>query len=208
MKLIDVETWNRREYFKAYQGTDFPYINIGAELDITQLLAFSKHHGLSSYLSMIHVAHMTALSIENFRYRIKGGVPVELETMLATFTHLPSEDALFINVTPPFSEDPIEFNRLAKDQIQRQGIDPCFTTLKGRLDHVLYSAIPWVQYTHFVRSISRAGVDSNPKISWGKYFKRDGRTLAPFSLQVHHGLMDGHHVGHYFEQIQARIHRL
>ena len=45
MKLIDIETWNRREHFKVYQGRDFPYINIGAELDITQLLAFSRHHG-------------------------------------------------------------------------------------------------------------------------------------------------------------------
>ena len=154
---------------------------------------------------MVHVAHMTALSIENFLYRIQGDAPVKLETMLATFTHLPSEDALFINVTPPFSEDPIEFNRLAKDQIQRQGTAPCFGT---RLDNIVYSTIPWIQYTHFVRTVARAGVDSNPKISWGKYFKRDGRTLTPFSVQVHHGLMDGQHVGRYFEQLQARIHRL
>ena len=69
----------------------------------------------------------------------------------------------------------------------------------------MYSAIPWIQYTHFARTIARCGVDSNPKISWGKYFKQEGRTLVPFSVQVHHGLMDGLYVGRYFEELQQCI---
>ncbi len=52
------------------------------------------------------------------------------------------------------------------------------------------------------------GVDSNPKVTWGKYFKQDDRVLMPFSVQVHHGLMDGLHVGRYFEMLQRYIDEL
>jgi chloramphenicol O-acetyltransferase type A len=65
-----------------------------------------------------------------------------------------------------------------------------------------------VQYTHFVRTIRKLGVDSNPKISWGKYFTQGERTLVPFSVQVHHALMDGLQVGRYFEDLQRRLNLL
>ena len=54
---IDVETWDRREYFDAYRGTDLPYINIGAHLDVTSLLKFSDERDLSSYLALVFAAH-------------------------------------------------------------------------------------------------------------------------------------------------------
>ena len=62
-----------------------------------------------------------------------------------------------------------------------------------------------MQYTHFVRTIARSGVDSNPKMSWGKYFQQNGRVLTPFSVQVHHGLMDGFHIGRFYETLQTHI---
>jgi len=65
--------------------------------------------------------------------------------------------------------------------------------LRGRYDVII------------ARTIARCGVDSNSKISSGKYFKQEGRTLVPFSVQVHHGLMDGLYVGRYFEELQQCI---
>lgn len=41
----------------------------------------------------------------------------------------------------------------------------------------MYSAIPWIQYTHFVGTLVKAGVDSNPKVSWGKYFEESQRRI-------------------------------
>ena len=56
-----------------------------------------------------------------------------------------------------------------------------------------------------MRTIGALGVDSSPKISWGKYFEQGGRTLVPFSVQVHHGLMDGYHVGRYYGEVQRLL---
>ena len=45
-------------------------------------------------------------------------------------------------------------------------------------------------------------VDSIPRVSWGKYFEDNGKIKMPISVQVHHAMMDGLHVGRYFEMIQ------
>ena len=202
MKHIDLDSWDRKEYFLMYLGRDFPYINIGAHLDITNLVSFCKKNSLSSYLTMVFAAHLTAESIENFRYRIKDGAPIINERMTPSFTYIPKGSELFIEVTVAFDEDLATFHRLAREQIARQGTDTGLAALRGRHDLIMYSAIPWIEYTHVVRTIAVLGVDSNPKISWGKYFKRGDRTLVPLSVQVHHGLMDGLHVGRYYQQLQ------
>jgi chloramphenicol O-acetyltransferase type A len=45
-------------------------------------------------------------------------------------------------------------------------------------------------------------VDSIPRIAWGKYFEENGKIKLPLSVQVHHALVDGLHVGQYFNAIQ------
>ena len=208
MQHIDVETWDRREYFQAYLGADFPYINVGANIEVTNLLAFSNRAKLSSYLTMVHSAHRVAETMENFRYRILDGRPVIIENMDLSFTHIPEGTDLFVNVTMGCVDDLLIFHERAKAQIAAQGTAPGFDALAGRCDIIGYSAVPWIEYIHVVRTIAKLGVTSSPKITWGKYFKRGNRVMMPFSVQVHHGLMDGIHVGRYFKQVQEHIERL
>jgi chloramphenicol O-acetyltransferase type A len=208
MQYIDVKTWDRREYFQAYVGIDLPYINAGANIDVTNLLVFSEKARLSSYITMVHSAHRVAETVENFRYRIVDGRPVILENMSLSFTHIPEGTDLFVNVTMEYVDDLLIFHERAKAQIAAQGTAPGFDALVGRYDIIGYSAMPWIEYTHVVRTIAKLGVTSNPKITWGKYFKQANRVMMPFSVQVHHGLMDGIHVGRYFEQVQEYIEQL
>ncbi len=208
MEYIDLETWDRKDYFNMYLGTDFPYINVGANLDITNLLAFCGKRDLPSYLTMVFSAHHVAARITNFRYRIKDGRPILNDKIHASFTYMPKGRDLFINVTPEYADDITTFLKNAREMIARQGTDLGLSRLRGRYDIIGYSAIPWIQYTHFIRSIAKMGVDSNPKVTWGKYFKEGDHVLMPFSVQVHHGLMDGLHVGRYFEMVQRYIDEL
>ena len=75
---------------------------------------------------------------------------------------------------------------------------------------ILYiTCIPWIHYTHFVRSVEGNESDVVPRISWGKYrADREGRIWLPLSVQVHHAMMDGYHVGRYFETVEAWLGQL
>jgi chloramphenicol O-acetyltransferase type A len=48
-------------------------------------------------------------------------------------------------------------------------------------------------------------VDSVPRYAWGKFFE-DGKNLKmPLSVQGHHALMDGIHMGRYYAEVQDSL---
>jgi chloramphenicol O-acetyltransferase type A len=44
--------------------------------------------------------------------------------------------------------------------------------------------------------------DSFPRITWGKFFEQGDQRLLPLSLFANHALVDGLHVGRFFEIIK------
>ena len=48
-------------------------------------------------------------------------------------------------------------------------------------------------------------VDSIPRIAWGKFFSKGDRIKMPLSVQIHHALADGIHVGRYFNLVQEYL---
>ncbi len=44
-----------------------------------------------------------------------------------------------------------------------------------------------------------------PKIAFGKFTQEDQRMLLPISVEVHHALMDGLHVGRYLSQLEEAL---
>lgn len=46
---------------------------------------------------------------------------------------------------------------------------------------------------------------SDPRINWGKYVTRDGRTTLPVSLFVNHALADGLHISRFYENLGREL---
>ncbi len=48
--------------------------------------------------------------------------------------------------------------------------------------------------------------DSNPRMSWGKY-EEDfrGRLMMPLTIAAHHGLVDGIHIGRFYENVEKNM---
>lgn len=208
MKWIDAENWSRMSLLDKYSSYMFPYINIGAELDVTNLYHFAKNNHLSFYLAMIHAATKIALEIENFKYRMIDGQPVLCESLTPVFTYLPKGEEQFYLVEQPFEENLIAFCQKGKAKAEAMDHETEHSYMYGKeAVEILYmTCIPWIRYTHFVRTIEKGGEDNIPRISWGKYaMDKDGKVTMPFSVQVHHAMMDGYHVGMYFEKLEAYL---
>ena len=208
MKFIDKEEWERAPLFEKYEDYLFPYINLGAEIDVTGLYRFAKEHDISFYCAMIHAATKTALEFENFSYRIEDGRLARCEQLTPVFTYLPKGTEQFYLVAQPYEEDMIDFCKKAREKAESLADEAEHTFGTGdSTKEILYmSCIPWVKYTHFVRTVKNAEDASIPRSSWGKYTKDEkGRITMPFSVQVHPALMDGYHVGKYFERIEGYL---
>ena len=210
MKNIDLETWKRKEHFNFFYRMDYPQFNICFNLDISKFLKFTKDKKLSFYYAMIHAVTSVINDTEDFKYRIRNGNVVLHDHIHPSFTYMDNEENndLFMLVTVDFKDDMYEFEKTAKEAGKNQkdyfGLDK----LIGRDDLIYITCIPWISFTHLSHTITINKNDSVPRISWGKYFKEGERVLLPFSVQVHHALTDGFHIGKYVEKLQRYIDEL
>jgi len=62
-----------------------------------------------------------------------------------------------------------------------------------------------VSFTSFAHPTHLHPVDSVPRLAWGKRFEEGGRLKMPLSVQGHHALMDGLHMGQYYERVQEYL---
>jgi chloramphenicol O-acetyltransferase len=65
--------------------------------------------------------------------------------------------------------------------------------------------MPWISFTHISHTDSGKKDNAIPIFDWGKFFKRDGKIILPFSIQVHHSFVDGIHVGKLAEKLQKYL---
>lgn len=57
------------------------------------------------------------------------------------------------------------------------------------------SSLPWTSFTGFTLDIRDGYGHLAPIVTLGRYLRREGRTLMPVALQVHHAVADGFHAG-------------
>lgn len=203
IEWICLEKWSRRHLFENYYGTDLPYIIITSNIDVTKPLAFAHENGISFNLVMVYLCNKVMDSIENYRYRFIDRKPFIIDHIRPFVNHIISGSDIFVIGEGPWPcEDIARFCRITHENQLKMTPTSSFDHMAGQLDIVNYTSIPWISYTGFVRTIKKDGYDNAPKISFGKYFKENGHLLMPVSNQSHHGLMDGYHVGLFYEKLQ------
>lgn len=74
----------------------------------------------------------------------------------------------------------------------------------NKFNKIFISTLPWVSYTSLVQPVP-IPADSNPRITWGKYFAQGDKILIPVSVLCHHGLVDGIHIAGFYQLLDKYI---
>jgi chloramphenicol O-acetyltransferase type A len=99
----------------------------------------------------------------------------------------------------------MDFARRAMEEIDQVKREP-YIDEKIQDDSMLFmSSIPWVSFTAFMHPLKLNPADSVPRFAWGRYKEQNGKILMPLSVQAHHAVVDGLHVGRYYQQIQELL---
>jgi chloramphenicol O-acetyltransferase type A len=201
-RYIDTEGWSRRHLFRLFKDYDDPSFNVCADVDATRLLDFTRSRNLSSFVTYHFLSTKTANELESFRYRLRGERVLVHERVDAGAVLL-LEDESFTFVYFDFTEDFRAFHDDAVKTIDRARVEaPPLDAREDRDDLIYHSVIPWVSFTSISHARDSRRQNGIPKISFGKYREVSGRMMMPVSVEVHHALMDGLHVGRYFERLQ------
>ncbi|WP_214891487.1 tetratricopeptide repeat protein [Exiguobacterium sp. s142] len=201
MKQIDLEKWPRKKHYEFFKAFDAPHFNVTANVDVTKLHTFAKTRGQSFFKLFLYGVVKTANAIPELRYRMRGDVVVEHDVVHPSFTVMMDDDvfnfctATYKDAFPDFMEEVAVRMSGAKREVVVGDDEP---------DSLLYiTSVPWLTFTSISHPTNDQQHDSVPRIAWGKFTKVGDRMMMPLSVQAHHALVDGVHVGKYYEKLQA-----
>ncbi len=204
MQYVDLERWERKTTFEYFKDFEDPFFNLTANVDATAIYRFSKENGLSFALISLFCSLRAANGIREFRLRFDGERVAEFGAIHATHTVL-NDDDTFSFCYFEYLSDPFEFDRAGKESVEEYKRLKSFDVENDRLDLIYYSVIPWVSFTSFKHAGRHDNRHSVPRLVFGKTFDDMGRIKMPHSVEVHHALVDGLHVGRYFESFQETM---
>lgn len=199
---IDEKDWKRTLHCQIFRNSIQPAFCITFELDITNFLRKVKEKKFSFTMSLIYAVSKCANDIEEFRYRFVDGKVVIFDRINTAFTYLNKETELFkvvnVEMKNTLEEYVIAATKAAISQKEY------FTGPLGN-DVFQFSPLPWVSYTHISHTNSGKKDNATPLFDWGKYSKKDGKIILPFSVQVHHSFVDGIHIGKLADSLQKYL---
>ena len=205
--VLDIGQWPRKDHFYFFRQFNDPFFGATATIDCTKAYDTAKALDTPFFVFYLHKVLATVNAIEPFRYRISGDI-VEIWDRIDASPTISREDGSFAFSLVEFDPDINTFARIAKTEIERVRTTPGLFTRKFDENIIHFSALPWIDFTSLSHARSYSNADSCPKISIGKMTTdANGKKTFPVSVHVHHGLMDGYHVGEFFENLQAALNR-
>jgi chloramphenicol O-acetyltransferase type A len=201
---LDTATWARRDAFEYFRGFDKPYFNVCTRLDTARLKAVVAASGVGSFSLAYHfVALRLANEIEPFRYRLDGQRVLILPEIHGGATVLREDDSFgfaYFDHTRDFAA----FCKQAAAAIAAtRSRDAAFEPRIGDEALIHFTTLPWIHFSSFSHARNWGRQDSIPKLSFGRADVDGDRLWLPLSVEVHHALMDGLHVGRYIQAFEA-----
>lgn len=202
MKKIKFESAHRKKHFAFFNGMSHPHFQLTANVVITNFYKTLKTYNKPLNNSLVYLLSKTANDIKEFRWRIRGEEVVEHPMARPSFT-VPTDQAdVFSFCTVDYMADYEAFLAEASRIQELMRTNPSFEDEEGMDNYLFMSAIPWVKFTGIQHAMNYHPHDSVPRISWGKIYEENTEILMPVSVQAHHSLVDGRHMGMYFNNLE------
>lgn len=199
---LDLENWNRKEHFLFFKQMEEPFFGITVTIDCTQAYQKSKELNYSFFAYYLHKTIVAVNKIEPFRYRIIDDEVYIFDQINASATIMRDDNSFGFSLIE-YDENFDNFRQNVKNEIDRiQTTTGLFTREFSDPNVIHFSALPWINFSSFSHARGFSYPDSCPKISFGKMMENDGKKTMSMSIHVHHGLMDGWHVGQFLETFQ------
>lgn len=206
MRVIDLETWPRREHFLLFCKMEFPNVNLSIHVDVTDLWKKRSQVGASPTILIAYALARAANAVPEFRQRIRDDQVIEHDVIHPQIAVL-GPDNLFgvceLRYDPDFLKFAENANRCIEASKRSTSLDT-FPHIEGsrqqRDDLLSITALPWLSTTGF--GITRPKADSIPLLAYGRVKEECDRYLLPIHLNFHHALIDGLHIARFAKRIE------
>ncbi len=201
---IDMNTYRRKAHFDYFRSLAFPYVGVTVEVDITDFRRVTKEKGCNFFHSFLWCASQAANLIPEMRQRQVDDYIVEYDFCVTSHT-VGKEDGTYVYCdlcADCAYLDYLPYAAAEQEKARRSGdIDRAPGEEEGLL---FISTVTKIAQTALIQPVN-IPADSNPRITWGKFFEREGKTLIPVSLLCNHALVDGLHITQFYENLDMKL---
>ncbi len=199
---IDLAAWNRNEHFEFFNSFEEPFFGLTTQLDCENAYHKAKTLGVPFSTYYLHKTLVAVNENKPFRLRIENNEVVEFSKIHGSPTVL-RDDKTFGFSQINFDPDLVFFAQNAALEVARVKQTTGLFTREFSPNVIHFSVLPWISFTSFSHARSYTLPDSCPKMSFGKMtITTAGKRSIPFSVHVHHGLVDGYDVGVFVNRLQ------
>lgn len=200
--LIEFQTWERKEFYEHFINEVVCSYSTTVNLDITNL------NGLRLYPTINWLLTKAVNQIPEFRTALTDkGVGI-YDEMHPAYTIFNKENKNFSAIWTEFHADYHDFLSAYDTDVEKFSLSARYAPKPDRpLNSFDISMIPWFTFTSFNLNVFGDGKYLLPIFTLGKYFDDNGKRLLPISIQVHHAVCDGYHIGKFVEALQTMIHQ-
>lgn len=177
-KIINKETWDRKEYFEHYFSEVPCTYSMTVKLDITKI----KNSNKKIYPTMLYFITKVVNNHSEFRtaFNMDGELGV-FDKMLPCYTVFNQDTETFTNIWTEYSDDYDAFCKSYEKDIK------LFSSVKGMIakpniptNHFPVSMIPWTTFEGFNLNLQKGYNYLLPLFTMGKYSEINGQYLMPF----------------------------
>lgn len=201
---IDMETYKRKSQFEYFNSLAFPYLGMTVNVDITEFLKTLREHKWPFFFSFCYCAAKAANRIAEFRQRILENRIIEFDCCPTSHT-VAMEDETYCYCTLDGNQPFLEYLPYAEREQEkarlRNSIEEEETDSR---DKFFVSTLPWISYASLIQPVP-IPADTNPRITWGKFFSQGERTMLPVTVLCHHALVDGIHISRFYENLEEEM---
>lgn len=203
---LDLDAWPRRAAFEFFRGFDIPCFNICTRLDVAPLKQAVQELGVGSLTLAYHfIAIRLANEIEPFRYRLQGD-QVRVHAEVHGSTTVLRADESFGFATLRHQRDFAAFAREGAQALAAAAEPGAPFEPNGDFTATLHmTTLPWMHFSSYSNARLWGPHDSIPKIAFGRIDAEGDHLWMPLSVEVHHALMDGLHVGRFIQGFEAAL---
>jgi chloramphenicol O-acetyltransferase type A len=199
----------RRDRFDFFDRMQSPAVNLCFRMDLPDFRPWCKAQGLAPFHVLLCAVLRAVLQVENFRYRVLEGEVIAIDRLHPSFTvvnqHFDLNLAQF-----DWSDDVREF--VARSQAARAEASAMLAlNLNGGLspraakERVFVTCMPWLDFTSIQHPMASIATPDIPSLAWGKFRDGPDGLQLPFSVQAHHGFVDGYHIHQLAQQIRREL---
>lgn len=205
LQPIDLDSWPRKEHYFHYMDDARCGFSLVVEVDITHLRQALAARGLKAYPAQIYMLARAVNHVPQMRMGLgsdgRPGIWDECHPGYTVFNPASQTfSCLWAQYTPDFSAF---YAGCLADMAAHGGTTAFYPKGPAPQNSFDISCLPWLDFSACNINLFTSGTHLAPIFTIGRYRHRDGRTLMPLAIQVHHAACDGFHVHQLVSQLEG-----